>query len=314
MLRAVSSGLALFLLLASPAFAADEPVTLRYKMDKEAPLIYRTATSLKQEQTVGNMQITSEVANTDVSVRTLQKVDENGNLQIQTENKLLQAKFKVDPVGEYEFDSQSTERDTGSLFGGLIGPYYDRLSGAILNLTVSPRGELVEVKGYKELVGDLLANNPALAQFGASSDDSARHNMSEQFVYLSEEPVKPGDTWEHPYEMELPKLGKMQGKQIYKYIGPDKVGDIPTAKISVTTQMDFDLNIETDAAKVVGRMSIGDSNGTIQFDPEKGCIVSKDFSFTMGGNLTISAGGNEFPVQTNQTQSVKVELLEKLPE
>lgn len=307
--------LALSVLLAAGMLPADEPVTLRYQISENEALAYRTVTGVKQTQKVANQEIVTEMTNTDVSVRTLQKIDDEGNFHLQTENKRLKAEVNIGPLGKYEFDSEATERDTASVLGSQVGPFYDRLSGAILNLTVSPRGEVVKLEGYEELLGDLLKQYPLAAQFaGGGSDDAAKMSMAEQFVLLSEEAVEPGDTWEQTYQIELPKIGTIEGKRIYKYIGREKVGEAATAKISETTQLEFDLDVNTGQAQVTGRMSVGDSSGVIQFDPENGRLISRESSYTLSGDLMVTAGGNTLPVQTSQTQRVKIELLDELPE
>ena len=104
---------------------AEEPILLRYKIGEKDELLYRTATTM--DQTVSTtidgkeQKFGTTIKSSDVSIRTLESVDKKGNFRVKTENKRLSVKMKAEPVGDYEFDSKSTEHDSSSLLGGEIG-------------------------------------------------------------------------------------------------------------------------------------------------------------------------------------------------
>jgi hypothetical protein len=184
-----------------------------------------------------------------------------------------------------------------------------------VTVTHSPRGEIVAVKGLQELLAQALKDNPLAAQFAAgNTDEGLKLAMAELFVVFSENAVKPGETWDVEYEVPLPKIGTVKGKKTYKYVGPDKVGERATVKLEVTQSLSVDIDITMGEAKVTGNVSTSQSSGTVQFDPEAGQIVAKKTSHSFSGNLTVVAGGKTIPVQSEQTQEVTVELLDKLPE
>jgi len=292
---------------------AQDAVTLRYKMAKDEKQIYRKFETLKQAQSVMNMKIETEITSTEVGTRTLQEIDAEGNFRLQTENKSFKVKAKIGPLGEYTFDSKSNDNDKGSALGAALTPVYERMSGSSMTITHTPRGVVTKVEGYEELLKDVLKDNPIGAQFaGGGSDKAARFGFGEFFPNFSEKPVAPGDRWETPYELELPKIGAAKGKRIY--VGPDKVGDRKTAKVTVTSELSLDLNLDINGAKVTGKMTIDEAKGTLQFDPERGQIVSLENQYTLSGNLNVSTNGMEIPVSTAQTQRVMLELLPKLPD
>jgi hypothetical protein len=262
------------------------------------------------------MAFDNVVSGTDVTVFTLDKVGEDGSLHLQAENRRLQQTMTIGPLGEYKFDSKSSDNDRASVMGAALTPIYEALSGAIIQVTVTPLGEVTDVKGLKELIGDnLLKDNPFGAQAAvAATDEGAKISYSDRFLDLPEQPVGPGDTWEKPYEMKLPGLGLAKGKSVYKLEGPDKVGDRATIKISVRDEMSIDLDLDQAGAKVTGSLSVNSSSGTIQFDPEAGAIVSKKTTQTLSGNLNVAAGGQNIPVQQEQTHTTTTELLDKEPE
>lgn len=300
---------------AIPATArADDAVTLKYKLAKGDSAIYRSTTELKQTQMIMNLKIENTMKTDDVSRRTVDDVAADGKVQLTSKNERLKVAGNFGAAGKFEFDSKSAERDKGSLLGGALTPLYERLSGAQIQLVISPLGNVAEVKGYKELVADVIKDNPIAEQFGAGSEEAAKIAFQEQFVVFSDKPVKPGDKWEVPYDLEFPKLGKAKGKVQYVYEGPDKVGERKTARIGVTNDLSFELNVDMAGTKVTGTISTSSSSGTIQFDLEAGRIVSAKKEYTMSGNLSVDAGGMIIPVQNEQTQTIGLELLEKLPE
>jgi hypothetical protein len=303
---AVASGLV--------ASAADEPVVLKYKLAKGDKLLLRNEQEMKQLQTVMGIKIDTTMNQESITSQVVGAIDEKGNAALKT--KFERRKMKMDgQQGKYEFDSRSTERDSTSAIGGQMTPLLERLTGSEYEVKVSPRGEIVEVKGFAELIADLLKDNPFGQFAGAAADNaSAKLNEQENYVILSDKAVKPGDTWEVPIEMELTKAGKFKGKNTYTYEADDKVGDRKTIRIGMTTEMSIDLNVESDQAKVKGTISTVNSSGTAQFDPAAGRLLSVKRAISMGGQLTVEAGGVLLTVDMTQDQTSTSTLLDKLPE
>jgi len=242
-------------------------------------------------------------------------VDEKGNFKLTVKGERLKVKAKFGPLGDYVFDSQSTERDKSSMLGAAVTPLFERLATAMYQATVSPAGEVVELKGYADLVRDLLADNPLAAQFsGGGTDEAAKQQLQEQFPKLSKSAIKVGEAWEVPSELTLPGVGKTRGKSVYRYVGPDTVNGRKTAKIEVGGEMSMELDIDMGGAKVTGTIATTAVNGVIQFDIEKGRVLSSESTVALGGDLNVAAGGMNIPVRNDQKMTHKSELLDKLPE
>jgi hypothetical protein len=295
---------------------ADEPVRLRFKMEPNHSQIYQSTTEVNQTQNLAGMEFKNVVESSDVTVYTLQEVSGDGNLHLQAENRQMKTRMDLGQVGEYIYDSKSSDRDRSSLMGAALTPIYDALNGAVIQVTVTPRGEVTEVKGLKELIGeDLLKDNPFAAQAATvATDEGAKISYSDRFIELPEEPVEPGDTWEQPYEIKMPGLGIAKGKTVYKFDGRDKVGDRETVRIVLRDEMSLNLDLDQMGAKVTGQLSVTSSSGTAQFDPAAGVLVSKTTTQTFSGNLNVAAGGQNIPVQQEQKHTTKIELLDKAPE
>mgnify|MGYP001365019735 CR=1 FL=1 len=199
--------------------------------------------------------------------------------------------------------------------GTALTPILERLSSGALRVVATPWGEVKEVLGYEELVKDLLENNALGKQLtSGGSNEAAKLGYQDHFVLLAMKPVKPGDTWEVPWETTLPNSGTAKGKRRYRYVGPDRVGDRATAKIEATFEMSFNVDIDMGEAKVSGAAAVTHSKGTIQFDAAAGRLISIQSNFTIAGDLAVETADMKIPIKTEQTQKFVMELLERLPD
>jgi hypothetical protein len=304
----------LLCLAASPSLAA-EPVLLRYKFAIGDQLVYRNTHEEKQNQTILDMKLDSTTKQEVVTSQVVDEIDGDGNALLNTKD--VRRKKSMDgQQGKFAFDSQSTDRDTASEIGAAITPYLERLTGSEYLVKVTPRGTVVEVKGFAELIADLVKDNAygALLAGVTVDNDGAKHTAQEQLVTFSEKPVAPGDTWEDSTEAELKNIGKLKATATYTYEGDDKVGSRKTVRIGVKTDITIDLDLEVPGAKITGPMSTTSSEGTVQFDPAAGRIVSAKYKTSMSGRLNVNAGGMMIPVDNSEEHLNTSELLEKLPE
>ena len=306
-------GCAATVLLMGGILSADEGVSFRYKPSEKEKILYQTTMTVAQTQTIGEQKIKTTMKQTSVDSWVYEKSDKQGNFQFRTETQQLKVKLKIDPVGEYQFDSKATEQDGGTVLSEALNPIYDRLATAALTVSISPRGKVTAVSGQKELVEDLLKDNPFAAQLaGGANDEAAKLKVAELFISFGDKPVKPGDTWETEFEVDMQGIGKSKGKRIYTYVGPDKVGDVATAKFTVTMDLSLDIDIKANGTQIKGQLAIDKSEGTIQFDAKKGRLISMKRSYTIGGDYTISAAnGASQAVDSTQTLTVERTLIEK---
>ncbi len=313
--RPLSAALGLVVALAASAAVANDGVELKYKFVKGDKMVLRAKSEVKQTQTIMGQTIDNTIESEAISTVTVEDVDEKGNFHLGLKGERLKVKMNVGPLGEYVFDSQSSERDKSSVLGGALTPLYERLGGITFQATIKPDGEVVDVKGYVDQIRDLLEGNPLTAQFAnGGTDEAAKLGLEQQFPRIGGKAVKPGDTWDRPYDLELPKIGKVKGKSMYRYVGPDQVGDKETAKIEVTSDGSIDINLEMMGVKVTGTLNVTSGNSTIQFDPVAGRILVHDDTVVMAGDLNVDANGMNIPIRQEQTMKTKVEYLDKIPE
>lgn len=300
--------------------AADDGITFRYKPPGDAKQIYRTTKTMEQTHTVGETKTEkTTMTQTSVSQWTLERTDNKGDFHLLVETQQLEVDLTfnsligTDPtIRTYKFDSNADEQERGNVLSEALGPIYDRLATARLTVTMSPRGEIKTIGGHQELLGDLLKDNPLAAQVaGGGSENAARLNFAERFIVLSDKPVKPGDSWESEFNVDLKEVGMATGKRIFKYVGPDKVGEVITEKFTMTLVLSINIDIKANGAEIKGMLSAKDTSGTVQFDPELGRVVSMKSSYTFGGDINVSANGVSQVISTSQTQTVERILLDE---
>lgn len=306
-------------LIASPAAAAG-PIKLQYKFKKGDKLIYRATKKVKKTEVVNNNTFQTLVESRSVDLRTFKRKDKRGNFQFEDETKRVKVDLKVSqivdnkakPIAAFKYDSQSTDNDSTSAIGALLTPVLDTLNGATFTVTITPDGEVLPFKGFKELMaGVVTKDNPFAAGY---SDEAYRLEFAESVARLSDKPVKPGDTWTQKYSVKLPNVGTVKGEAKYKYEGEGRIGNRKTVRISATYEGTIEVDAKRAGGKVTGTLTVSDSKGVIHFDPRTGRLVSKERSTRTSGSLNIEAGNNTLTVDSDQTDNLKVELLEKLPE
>lgn len=303
------------LVLFLSAARADDGVVLRHKSAKGDKIVFRSTTDTKQTQEIMGMKLENTVHQEQFVTSTVDSVDDAGNAQVTVKNERIKMSATFDALGEFKFDSASSERDKSSQIGAAVTPLLERLSGMSVQVAFTPRGEVTGVKGYADQLKDILEGNPLAAQFaGGGSDEAAKQSYQDATPNFPEKAVKPGDSWELPYSVDISRVGKMTGKRVFRYAGLDKVGNVETVKLEIGGDMKLELNIEMDGAKVTGTIASVSVTGTIQFDPALGRVVSSEGNATMNGTLNVAAGGQNIPVQNDQSVKTSYLLLEKLPE
>ncbi len=191
---------------------------------------------------------------------------------------------------------------------------YQTLSGVEYFVTITPRGKVEALEGYKEVLENLTKDNPIAAKFtGGGSENAQKESLAEIFFVLAEKPVQPGDTWEEPIEMDFPQIGKAKGKRVYKFEGPAKKDDDKIVKISMSLEMSFDFDLKTEAAKVTGNIGTDSSKGEIRFDTETGQVVSANLEYMLSGNINTVIGDRILKTTIKQKQTRTTTRLTDLP-
>lgn len=313
-MRAFIAGLVLPLaMLFSSMAQAQDGQPFRYKAKPGDKQYFSIKSTLEQSQKINNIDVKNTIETTSIVEREVLEPDEKGNNVFREHHLHLIIEMQIGPLGEYTYDSKSTDNETGSTLGLALTPLYDAISGAFVVVTVSPQGEVLKVKGLKEAVeGGVDKDNPIAAQFalGAASEETARINYSEYFIQFPEKTLSAGDTWEIPYDLELGTLGKLKGKTVHVYGGPETVDGRRLHKATSSNEMKGDIEIKTAGLEIAGTVEIDASSGTAFFDAESGQLISRNSNISSSGDLVTVVGGMTIPIKQNQTQKIEIKRLD----
>lgn len=317
MSRISTALLALFAasLLTAPLHAEDG-LKFRFKAKTGDKGYYQVSSKMEMSQKIAGMDLDTTMDSKQTIEYEVNEPKEKGTIQLRSRTLRLQMTSNFPQIGEYKYDSKSTDNNDGSVIGAAVAPLYDAISGAITDITMTPQGDVKKATGLAEAVKGALGNNPIAQQFaaGADSDESVAHGMKEHFIQFPEKALAAGDEWEVPFDFTLPKLGKATGTTKYKYDGIDEESKRKGLhKFTFTSTMDFDIDLKNDQVKATGRLSISDSSGTALFDADSGRLISKKSKTTVGGNLNIDAGGMAIAIQQEQTQNIEIKALDAPP-
>lgn len=301
-------------LVLGAAASAQEGAVLKYQFSKDEPLIYRTTTEMNQTMQIAGQSIENKVTQSEVNSLTLIEETKEGHLKVKHQNHELTLKADMGPAGSYNFDSKSTEREKGTLLSNQLNPVYESLSGVEYSITLTPQGKIEKTEGYKEVLENILKDNPLAAQItGGGSEQALKDSLAEVFFLFENKPVKAGDTWEVPFKLELPKIGKAEGKRIYTFEGPVVADDPKIVRLTVSMELSFDFDLELDEAKVTGNIGTDASKGDVKFDLEKGQVVSSQLEYTLSGNINTIVGDKTLKASLKQVQKRSTQRLSSLP-
>lgn len=314
MSRCVAGFAALLTLCSGTLFAGDE-VLLRYKLGKDDKLIYRTDVSQSMTQSVAGAKQEMEMKQEGICVRTLDKIDEQGNFRFRDEEKYLKVYLLLDPAGEYNFDSSSDKRDKDSPLTESLNPLFELMKGEVSQLTLSPAGRFVSVDRNRKQIEAVVKNNDFAAHFaGPTTELEAKYVAEELFPVFPDKPVKPGDTWEWKFDYRLPTYGHVVGKRTHKFEACDKFGERRTARIRTSSELTIEFERMENGVKTSGKMQSDVSTGVIQFDVERGLLVLMEHSYIIGGSTAYEVAGSKFPAEISESYTIRTEMLDKLPE
>jgi hypothetical protein len=295
---------------ASLAAAAD-PVTLRYKFAADESIAYQNTMKLTQSVSVVGQQFETTMDTDELAQRKVLSVAEDGAAQLETSKKHFKVRGDFGPAGKFSFDSTSEEKEEGTALAPILNPTFETMSNMVVRFTVAPRGEITGVEGYDEAMQQILKDNPMGAAFAGGGDaDAFAQSMADAYPQLPEAAVRPGDTWEQPYEMKNAEFGEIQGKRILKLISVDEKDGRQIAEIGLTHQLNGNLDIKVGEARVTGKITIGASEGTILFDVEAGRILSNKFKLSTTSDLVTIVGDQTIDTDVEQTQEVELKLVE----
>lgn len=281
---------AVAVLTTSVAASGQEP--LRWKFEKGAKYNY----DMIQDMTIGSTGGAGGAQNVAMHQELkmtwdVQDVTTEGDALIQQKIDAVKMKMELPPpVGAIEYDSTSEQPPAGP--AAMLAPMYQAMMKGSFLITMSPRGEIKDVKIPEELV-TALKNSPGAAAMGdMASAEGFKKMISQGSLVLPEAAPKEGEEWSTKVEVNNPAAGKQVVETVYKYLGTNEVEGVTYAKFQPKVTMNFE------GAQV--KISQQESDGEILFNVAEGRMDSSKLE----QHVTIDQPGG----QTKIDQQIEVKV------
>jgi hypothetical protein len=207
-----------------------------------------------------------------------------------------------------EYDSASEVEPAG--LAALVAPMFQAMIANAIDVTMSPRGEIINVEVPEAMV-DAIKNSPGAAAMGDMASKEGFQRMLEQgALTLPENVPTEGEEWTTKVEMNNPMAGKQTVETTYRYVGTRDVGGDTMAVVEPKVKMTIE-----GAGQGGMTMNVKDqeATGEILFNSTEGRLDSS----TMNQDMTfeIAMGDQTMEQQIKQTILIKVsESEEAAPE
>jgi hypothetical protein len=193
-----------------------------------------------------------------------------------------------------EFDSQSQEEPQG--FAAMVAPMVRELVKANFVVTMTPRGEIKDVKIPEEAV-KAIAAAPGAQLMGDMATAEGLENMISRSAFSMPVSLEPGAEWTSTAEMANPMLGKQTIKTTYRYVGPQERDGVQLEAFEPH------LTIEFGGGTATANITKQESSGEILFNRTAGRLESTSLDHSM--SMSIGVGGQNVDQSLEQTIEMK---------
>jgi hypothetical protein len=276
---------------------ARAQTTLRYKFKQGERFRCVTEMETQTQMTLGGKDFTTKSAFTFDVTWTVTAVGSDGTAKVaQTLDRIRY--LQDGPQGKSAFDSEKTEEPTDPL-GKVMVPLYKAMVGAEFKVTMSPQGEVSDVRLPRKVV-EALKSMPG----GKLVQEALKDFTGPGGLRLSKHPVKPGGSWNTKVEMKMEPIGKLFMDTKYTYEGKGEGDRKNLERIALHPTLAADV-VPGSAQNV--KFTKQEGKGIAYLDNEKGRLVEASLVLKM--ELDVSSDGQTVPVklmQTNRTKLVPV--------
>lgn len=294
-------------LAAAPSGVQGQQVTLKWKYQEGAELIYRQTMTSETEIPGQGMATTENIFTQRWNVL---EVADNGDATVQVTTDRVQMSMDG-PMGAMSADSASDEKASAPQMKPFMA-----MAGMSYTLVLGPNGELRSMAGLEELrqrVREALAAEGMGAMLdqalGRSLSEDTMKSMYQQGIQsFPEGQVGPGDTWDLSFDLAV---GLIVSMTTHLKFTLESIEDRSGATIAVISSFGSIEIAPTEDGPMAGMMQIGNAAtiGTMEFDVDRGLLLKSTGSTTM--EMTLKLGDQEQVMST--ISNVTMELVEDGP-
>jgi hypothetical protein len=196
------------------------------------------------------------------------------------------------PMGAIEYDTSSEAEPVGP--AAMFAPLYKAMTKGAFEITMTPRGEIKDVKIPDE-VATAIKNSPGMAAMGEmATADGFKKMISQGSLVLPEAAPKPGDEWSSKVEVNNPMAGKQVVETTYRYEDTKEMNGVTYAVFRPSVKMSF----EGAPVKITEQTS----DGEILFNVPEGRLDSS----SLKQQLTLEQpGGGQMKIDQNVDVKMK---------
>jgi hypothetical protein len=286
------------LLCMLPALStAQEP--LRWKFEQGQKLDYDMIQDMTIGSTGGPLGAQTMTMRQEMDMTwAVEGVNEDGDAVIRQKFDRMKIKMTLPPpLGTIEYDSKSGQAPQGP--AAMLAPMYKAMTEAEFELTMTPRGEIKDVKIPDQVLA-ALRNSPGAAAMGdMATPEGFKKMISQGALVLPEEAAEPGKEWTTKVEVNNPMAGKQVIETTYRFQGVEEQDGTTFAKIEPELKMQFE-----GTPQVQMNVSEQDSSGEILFNVDEGRLQSSNLKQNVTIDITVA--GQMMQQKIDQTIEVNV--------
>lgn len=290
-------------LLAPPVSVSAQQVTLRWKYVAGSELVYRLVNH--QEVTMPMMGGNTVNEQTQTMRWSVSEVAPNGDATITVTTEHVQIELSG-LAGNVSYDSRTDEAPTvpaAQMFAAMAGLSY--------TMVVGPEGTVKSVQGMDQLIDEMMGALPPDVIFLVygmlgemfSDEESITKMMQQSIQIFPQEPVGPGDSWQHSFSMSSPMIGGVTTNLTFTLDGIEERDGGTVAVISGAGDM---VVGEGTGGQFAGVMVMGDAEitSTMNFDVDRGLTLSSTTTSNM--EMTVSVADQQMTVVTVTTSTLEL--------
>jgi hypothetical protein len=262
---------------AGSAARAQDARPLAWKFKAGETLHYRMDQNTKTQAKFADQNLTTTVNQVMEMSWAVRSVDESGAATIAQTIDAIRTKIES-PIGNLEFDSKSGKDPVGPLAAG-IAPS-KALVGKTFEYTMSPNGELKDVKVPGGLIKALREADPTGQASGMLSEQGLKSMISEMGLVLKATPDMP--SWTRETKVPQPPIGTLRFVRTYTR-EPGTQGGLD--RIAMKTNVTLEPGPDAEPG-FVAKLVDQNGNGEFLFDNEKGRVTSSKVKVHMQLDLT----------------------------
>ena len=251
-----------------------------------------------------NMDMSESISGQDINITTGMQFEFDQEVKSITKKGdfILESSYShiiinADAMGQQTSYDSKVKDTTGSEIVKTYAKTFDQIIGKKFQITISPKGKVLEIKGFKEILSSLEKSSadPTTKKIieGTFDEKKMTSNFESSYRLFPDHPVKIGDTWTQKNTIESIFPIEISTGYILKEVSNGKAKITATGDISMKND-----DVEVSGMKVKTDLT-GKYNGTYDLDLATG--ISNKAAITMPVQGTMSVMGMEFPVTVNST-------------